>query len=581
MQWRKREGGLLLGLVDFHGHPIQKKFLRTSRLRICPHCIRETQIVRDAWSLFYMTACAFHSVKLVDSCDRCCNSSDEATPLKFSSATHPWNCHCERHFGEIGTRSASRDALLVSRALENALGGALPEDMPQHSICAEIAALPLNDLMTFVDIIGTAATTPAHEDVPDNRIGTSYRHGLVDPTTNLDKCAQRAEAAGRIVASWPASYQQLLGEIAHRNANAPHHQVDRKAFATKIGSMLLFPRRSVAGVPLKILQDQIDEFCASALDVVRRKRNLATQDARALLVHRTANMSALARGLGLNSRSSLFQKAYRQVIDNISLNEGNIDPEVLASNLQRSVAALLQRSEDSISGTAAAAILEGAGPERRLQGWDHPELLHKIPASIDFFGKRKVSYSLSETLALRDRFIALAKSTEPCPSLCRLPVAMRMILSATYKKADFLVDLLNEKLPLYVEDAPEHVFDLLLDTKQLRSFMLQYDLEGAFRNERFLRLAELNRLAARVSSKLLPLTSADMKLLRRDSLVRFREEQIFDGRRHHPSYKYSARDVFDQILPAELFEASSADTRIKTRNIAPSRKFLTKLILEF
>jgi len=556
MGWRRQKSGLLLGLVDFHGHSVQKKFLRTSRPRICPHCIRKTEIIRDSWSLFYMTACSLHSVQLVDSCDSCCNSLGEPTPLKYSSATRPWSCSCGRNLGDINTGPASPDALLVSHALEHAMQGEPSEKLSHSSICPEIVDLPPNDLMVFVDIVGTAATTPANDDIPDNNSGVSYRHGLVDPATSLEKCTRRVEAAGRIMANWPDGYQQLLRDIAHRNPCAPHHQIDRKAFATKIGAMMLFPRRSVTGVPLKILQDQIDEFCASKLDITRRKRNLATQDARALLVHRTANMSALAKDLGLNARSSLFQKIYRKVIEDMTLEGGCLDAEALTLSLQGAVTAYLQKSEDSISGTTAAAILEGARRDRRLQGWDHPDLLQELAESAKLFGKRKVSYSLSKTLALRDRFIALAKPADPRLSLYRLPEAMRMLLSGTYQKTDLLVDLLKGKFPLYKEEAPEHVFDLLLDMEQLRWFMLRHDLQSVFQNEKFLRLGALNRLVTRADSNLPVLTSADMKILRSQNRVRFQEEKTFDGRRLHPSYKYNAGDVFGHVFPAPLLSAA-------------------------
>ncbi len=548
MQWRKHESGLLRGLVDFHGQPIQKKFLRTARLRICPRCICDKKIIQDSWSLFYMTACPVHSVKLVDSCDNCFGNQNEPTPLKYTSAAHPWTCHCDREFGEIGSLPASPEALLVAEALENALGSQLRKNSKHADICPEIIALQLNDLMAFVDIVGTAATTPASEDIPDNSLGVAYRHGLVDQSTNLEKCTRRVEAAGQIITTWPVGYQKLLEEIADRNPDAPHHQVDRKAFATKVGSMVLFPRRSVSGVPLKILQDQVDEFCLSSLDLVRRKRNLATQDPRARIVHRTTNMSALARDLGLNSRSSLFQKAYRQVIKEMTLDEAGADAGALISNLQRSVEAHLQRSESSISGTTATVILEGARLDRRLQGWDHPELLQKMPETSDFYGKRKASYSLSETLALRDRFIALAEPVETCASPCILPQTLRIILSEAYKKTDLLIDLLHGQFTLYKEGSPESVFDLFVDIEQLRSFMLQRDLKDAFQTAKFMRLAEINRLAARVGPTPSPLTPADMKLLRDDRRVRFQEDEIFDGRRYHTGYKYHVRDVFEQLL---------------------------------
>lgn len=547
MAWRKQEGGLLLGLLNFHGHAIQKKFLRTSRLRICPHCIRATQIVRDTWSLFHMTACAEHSVRLVDACDSCYDGFGEATPLKLSSAAPPWHCHCGRYFGDFVADEATPHALLVTRALEKFLSEQL-SCTTLNSLPAEIIQLPLNDFLTFIDVIGTAATTSAAEDLPHDSKSVSYRHGLIDQSIDLNECYRRADATGRLLANWPASYQELLAAIAFRNPDTQHHQVDRRAFATKIGSMVLYPRRSVAGVPLKILQDQVDEFCATRLATVRRRRNLATRDACARIVHRTANMSALARDLGMNPRSSVFQNAYRQVIANMNLNKGNIDRAELISRLRNAVADHVEWSTDSISGTAAAAILEGLGMERRLEGWDHEDLLQKIPVAIDCFGKRKGSYCRSEALALRDRFIALAEPAKPHSSLIRLPLAMRVALNPDYKKTNFLLDLIHKRIKMYKVGLAENVFDLFLDTREIRLFSINRDIETLKIKDSFLNLRSLNRLAERMDLEVTKLTSADMKILREKGLIRIVKETVFDGQRHHPSYKYNVRDFLRHAI---------------------------------
>ncbi len=431
--------------------------------------------------------------------------------------------------------------------------GEEPDKMPRCvSIVPDITALSLNDLMAFIDIIGTAATTPAIEDEASNHHIVAYRAGLVDHTLDLERFIRRIEAAGEVMADWPSSYQRLLGNIAYRNTSAQSHLADREAFATRIGATVLFPRRSINGTPLSILQDQMAIFCASRLNITRRKRNLATQDARARAVQSTANMSALARKLGLRPQNSLFQRAYRTVINELPLDEEDHGVDELAARLQESVIFYLQKNKDSISATDAASILEGDHLDRSLNGWDHIELLQKIPKSIDFFGKRRSSYRLSETLSLHNRFLALAKPAASENNLLAIPIAMRMFLTKSYKKTDFLLDFSRGILNLYRSDQPTNVFDLLIDPEQVRSLLAQRELDAALQSDKFLRLGDLNRLTSRFRGKDLTLTPARMKRLRDQELIRFQQEDVFDGRRFHLSYKYHVGDAWALLTTPQL-----------------------------
>ena len=554
MQWQKRDAGALLGLLNFRGFAVQKKYLRTSRLRVCPQCIRSGEIIRDTWSLFHVTACTIHATELVDSCDQCCVAPGEATPLKYSSATRPWNCHCGRHLGEIVTRPARPEALLVSTAIEQSLKPDISEGSPYPALNEEIACLPPNDLLTFVDIIGTAATSNSDEDIPINSRTACYQNGVIDRSADLHTYKRRVHAAGEIMTNWPDSYQKLLSEIAFRNPAPLQQQIDRRAFATKIGAMVLFPRKSVSGVPLKILQKQVDEYCASTLKIIRRKRNLATQNPCALRVQRIANMSALARQLDLNSTGSVFQKAYRRSIEELSSSEQGVETDQLAAALRASVVKQLEQCMDTISSTAAAVMLEGGALNRQLCGWDDPALLQPISASMNYFKKRKVSYRLSDVLSIRDRFIALAIRSEAIASLCEIPRAARMFLTEKFNKTDLLVDLLQNRIALYKVGHPEHVFDLFVDANEIETYLTRRDLALVLQHEKFLKLSDLNRLSLKLIDNLQPFTPADMKRLRCAGTLRFQKSEVYDGQRYHSSYVYSAGDFIENVLKPNFGE---------------------------
>lgn len=548
MQWSKIDAGAVLGLLNFNGFAVQKKYLRTARLRICPTCVRSRSIIRDTWSLYHITACIIHSSDLVDSCDQCCTGSGEPTPLKYSAATRPWSCHCGREFGEIATKVASPEELLVSMAIERSLDTEVVNGLIHHYFNAEIAALPPNDLLTFVETIGVAATTDANKDIPINGDTVRYQNGIVDHSAGLQTYKNIAQAAGRIIANWPDNYQQLLSEIAFRHPSPSENQEDRRAFATKVGRMVLYPRKSVSGVPLKILQKQADDFCASKLNTIRRQRNLATQDACARRVHRVANMSALARDLDLNCNGHIFQKVYRRAIDEISVYGESTETEKLAANLRNSVINYLEQCADSISSCAAAALLEGGSANRQLRGWDHPALLQPIPPSTNLFGKRKISYRLSDTQLVRDRFIALAMQSEPTGTLFEIRRAARVFLKESYTKSEFLVDLLQQQVSLFRIGNPENVFDLCVDIREVENYLMHRDLRHIFSENKFLKLNQLNRVAIKLIENLEPVTPVDMKRFRHSGTVRYRQTEVYDGERFHVSYAYCAEDFIERVL---------------------------------
>lgn len=537
-----------MGLLNFNGFAVQKKYLRTARLRICPNCIRSSNIIRDTWSLYHVTACVIHSTELINSCDQCCTGVGEPTPLKYSAATRPWNCHCGRGLGQIATRPASPEALLVSMAIERSLDTEVVNGRVFHSLNAEIVALPPNDLLTFVETIGVAATTDANKDIARSDSTVRYQNGIVDHSADLQTYRNIAHAAGRILANWPNNYQKLLSEIAFRHPSPTEKQADRRAFSTKIGRMVLYPRKSVSGVPLKILQKQVDEYCASKLNTIRRQRNLATQDACARQVHRVANMSVLARDLDLNCNGHIFQKVYRRAIEEMSAYGESTETEKLAANLRTSVINHLEQCADSISSCAAAALLEGSSGNRQLRGWDHPTLLQPIPPASNFFGKRKISYRLSDTQSIRDRFMALAICSEPTGTLFEIRRAARMCLKESYTKSDFLVDLLQRRLTLFRLGNPENVFDLCVDIREVENYLIHRDLKHTFLEKKYLKLSELNRVTIKLIENLDPFTPVDMKRLRHNGTVRFKQTEVYDGERFHVSYAYCAEDFIERVL---------------------------------
>ncbi|GGD56393.1 TniQ family protein [Croceicoccus mobilis] len=542
MRWRPAASDMLQGLVTFCGQMIQKKFLRTGQLRICPECVRETGVIHDAWFLFYAVACPRHGKLLVDHCDACVGADGEPRPFQLISAAHPWECRCGRHFGEIVAPAASPGLIDAMSALFEPLAG-INQTRAQSRLNERFRALPANDLMTTIDIIGVAATTPAEEDDPVHTESIRYRHGLIDQSLSFEQCLCRVEVAAATMSDWPNSYYDLVDTITYRNEAVRHHLPEREAFATAIGQMILFPRKGLSGVPLPALQEAIDSYCADRLNVRRRRRNLATSIPVARTLPPNASISAFLKTIEGRASRDRVRKAYELKLRELTEHCSFDNPQLLADRLWAEINACLEACANSVSSVSAARILEGTPYDRRLLGWNHPDLLMPDTSLDSFFGKRSESYRLSDVLAVKAAIFGRVQIIDGATGMMRLRDALRHLLVLRYKKQQMLLDIKRGAIPLYATKQDLTFLDLLIDPVQANFEIVNWLTRSCLLEPLFVAIGQVRHLLDRAGFDRKKITSEYLADARKNGEIAFEMHSVFDGTRHHPSYRYRLSDL--------------------------------------
>lgn len=105
----------LAGYAAVHGSLAQGKFLRTSSVPVCAHCLREGGYIRQSWHHQLITACPEHQILLMPMCPDC----QELLDLKRSSVTH---CRCGYCLFEAPVEMADPANLLISSLLTRSSG---------------------------------------------------------------------------------------------------------------------------------------------------------------------------------------------------------------------------------------------------------------------------------------------------------------------------------------------------------------------------------------------------------------------------------------------------------------------------
>lgn len=543
MRWLPEQSKSLRGLVKFNGQLVQKKFLRTGRLRICPDCVSQSDKVLDAWALYYAVACPVHHKTLVDRCDNCDDGTGKGRHLQIISAAHPWECKCGRNFGDIEAPSASTAITGAMAALFQKLDGNDARQGQSPTLCAPFVSLSTNDLMTVIDILSIAVSTPEAKDENIGSTGVRYRHGSIDPTLTLEECFTRVESASAIMVNWPDAYFELLDRVAFRNKFAKDDIPERKAFATNVGQMLLFPRRSMNGEPLQVLQEAIDRYCLDRLKIKRRIRNLATSLPIANLLPQTASIDAVAKTLKGTASRARVRIAYELMLRRLSLDTSIGNPDELAVRLIQGVEAYLSSCENSISSVGAARLLEGAATDRRLTGWNHPDLLQPDVELNHFFGKRIESYRLKDVTNIKAIFDSLVLDCETTDVLITVRDALRSLLIFNYKKQQMLLDIKHGQISIFSKSLDSKFLDLMIDPRKANERIIDWLKASCHKKPMFITLRQARLLFKRAGKDFQQLTPSNLASLRLAGELAFEVNSIFDGKRFHPTYRYRLSEI--------------------------------------
>ncbi|WP_277924278.1 TniQ family protein [Sphingomonas sp. CROZ-RG-20F-R02-07] len=572
--------------VTFLGNAVRPTYLTFDRMRLCPHCVAEGGVMREAWKLAHWTACLEHETYLVDACD--CGR-----PLHIiRRGLWPDECVCGKPFGEIVTTTASKQALVATRWLVQLFGphhtATAPRlwldgrqlgppfnglsrtiapcvaridaddlDLPVFELpLPETEAMHTIDALGILELIGRVATTPATDDRarPGRNPNLTGRDGVVEPVA---QSIALVEAAMPVITGWPGSWHQLAAEVAGRNGLAGD-DTPADLFATDMGRLMLDPYLGVDGYPITVLSDETRRWLETRGYRMRPRAVARSSDVakRLLGVLPLKDIAKRLRGrIGPGVRRS-YHQALKE-LDRADIS--HLTDEQLAEALLARVQQLLKAVEGHVSVNVIAETL--CSRERRTGGavWVDPRLLRPVTIEITAHARYKGDvFVMAEVMAMRERLAGAARRVRrnAVPdNFEKYGDVTQGTVSTLYTASDLIVDILSGKVPSVTTAAKPTLADLWIPRHAVERLALAARVRAAVTADRFMTASSITDITNRLWGARHREFTKLMRRLRDTHVLRF--EETLDER--HDKVRYSMA-VTDCLREAEaMFGPSGID----------------------
>lgn len=541
------------GAVTFMGHALRPSHLVRDDMRVCPECIRTGGTLREVWSVSQITCCPQHGCQLVDTCDAC----DRRLNFHHAGAEDPWACVCDRELADLPVLPVSELALAAARLLYPIVGrtevtGYISLAKAPDLIPVPFDTLNLNDLLAAMDLIGTAATTPADE---DEVVGHFHaRYGAAGPARRVKDIATRTEAAVRIMRNWPEAWYDVLDDLATRSPPGASHLQDRAILATRIGRRCLAPDRGLDGIPLPVIADATAAWLKERHGFERRRRPTSARNSVALMIGRVMPAEAVAARLDVEPYLADFRRIYQEALDAMVADGASGTPAELGDELLRRVRLRWEALDATVSSVTASEMIEGFAAEKGLKGWDHPDLIMPATGFEDLARKRKWSYRVANIEGILARLREVSTRIDDVAGLDHLTTGvMRRTLTPHYDKTALLLDVLSGRVPTYRTVDEPRLRDLYASLTETNRRAVSCRAMFLSNEDAMLDPKPMNNMLEVFWGPGVRLGVKESRTLRNEGRIRFEQRQIWNAadQRWHCNYVYSVRDTLSHIAAKE------------------------------
>jgi hypothetical protein len=567
--------------VMFLGQPLKMNFLVRDRLRICPLCVSQLGALREAWSLLHAPVCLDHEVELIDTC----SCGRLLSPKGGGRSGRAFGCVCGAMFVDLEAKGASPAALDAARWLGFKINPALLTTKPispDGALTGPFAQMPMADVISVIDLVGLAATTPAEVDEPAAQV-SGYLNGDTRTRQSVEVALRSVEAAMPILRAWPTPYKSLLRSIAGRNreAPAPHH-----LFATRIGRMVRHPYRGLDGEPIACLLEAVRNVIKDDLGIKLRNRSYTVSSPTARAVRREANRSAAARHLGVDDAEPVFQRVYHAALRSFDCKDvpaGKSIPKLLIDEVERR----WLEAQAMMSATEALLLLDHPEHSHAIAPWIHVDLLTPAAEAAEIhLCRRYPSFHTKDVLAMRRRIAARARAFPPHqvpPSYRRYGSMTSRICCGGYSKQALILDIVSGRIPTARTEAEPHLCDIYIDEAHARNCSIGARVGLMIEKDPFYIPNRLLKLLAEFWPKQFNFEPGmSWRDLRREGALRYREVRNTTGGRDRPAYHYSLVDCLErQALLSGASVSSAADALIAQHRRSRGPDERPRLILAY
>jgi hypothetical protein len=505
----------------------------------------------------YVTACPVHKCLLVDTCDECGRQLSD----RNAGTDYGWACVCDRELADMAQVPAPEAALDVARMLYRHIGPGTTTGyiLLSKTVDPKVALfdrLPLNDLLSAIELIGTVAVSSTENDplvdaqyLPARTGGRRGNRldGGHDDRIALDHLVPHVVAALGIMRGWPEAWYDQLDRLAERAKGGSHHLPDRRILGTKLGHRCLSPDRGIDGTPLAIILDATDRWLEARHGVKRRQRTHSMRNPVALVLASRMNASMVAKRLGIPAYTADFKRIYEAVLEEMAADAADMTPRKMAAELLRRVRTRMHGLADTVASFEASEMLEGIVAERSLTGWDHPKLIEPVEGMDGLVKKRKASYRRNDIERLTRRMAKIAAKVDDVGDLESVTALMRRTLSADYRKTDLLLDIFDGTLPTCRLVESPRLADLYADPVLAKRRASSRWALRLIENDETIQPSPLRKLIGVLWEQQIPLDIKAMRKLRETGRIRFEKAEVWSDGRSHPLYRYNVGDMLMEI----------------------------------
>ncbi|GLR47632.1 TniQ family protein [Sphingomonas astaxanthinifaciens] len=478
-------------VVDLAGNHIRKNFLVSKRMRHCPSCLQDDRIIRPSWSIYHVTACARHAVRLRDLCAEC------EAPLPLHSRTMVWGCtKCGADARFATPEPASTDEIAFAHEVESYFDSALNSGLTHPAL----QFLSLNQLVTTVNRFGTLTAATKDIDQPTDCDRARYGLGNVDQTDGVAAARKICGPGFSVLQNWPNAFHDLLASFVDRNPAPVQHNLLRRRFSTEYGLLAIKPIKDHDGSYVKAVDQEFKIFCLEHLDYRRGQRWHRYEKRAASDIHASEDTARVAPVAKKRRHQSTHSK-------------------------------ITKNAASALSVECAMLLLEGdaASPP---EPWFESKLLSER--------RRRIGVDRGEVDSLVTRLAALVVPTTP-----ELPIRISDMprLRRPYERWRFLEDIFSGLLPVYKMDVGVRLGELYVDKDELAERQAFHRLNKLLRTRKFVQLHHVNEHFETLWGPMASMPVIEARQWVARGVLRYRYDAPMYGRRSFPRYFFDLEDL--------------------------------------
>lgn len=440
----------VVSVPQYNGSPVKRWMLNLLRPRLCPLCLRETNIHLMVWDLAIVACCPAHGIKLQDHCPEC------GTSLTWPHAAFGKCAQCGFDYRDSCVRHVPEPALKLTEHILSIASKVEKRD-PQFSI---FDGSSLSSAIELVMFLGAHAL--------NRGLGSGC---WMSARLSASAMVRLVNSAAEILADWPQRFYMLLETIRASNA----FLVDKTGIGHEFGAFYETLTHCMTATDFDFIRNEMRFYIQHQWDggfISRKNSRLSlTSKKHELFITRAAaarflrvRPTTVSRQLEANKLRGLTRQMGSRMLTLIEkpslLRQAAIIEDTITFREARSILGVSERGFRSLLECGILNPLEEKIPQPQYR-WS--------------FSKKQV------TKFLRQIFTGIPKlEVKQMAHLVSFDVTLRTLTSLGHTLGDFVKIIISQRLMVRIRDCRQTgLKQCLFDNADVESYVAKNSLVGS------------------------------------------------------------------------------------------------------